>query len=97
MKPPPFSYHRPDTLAEALALLDEHGDDAKVLAGGQSLIPLMGLRMGRPGHVVDIGRAIVFATTQAVFDIAAHIEMREQPRLLKHVTDIPFVRRSPGP
>ncbi|MGA9275935.1 FAD binding domain-containing protein [Ilumatobacter sp.] len=56
MKAPPFTYHRPDSLDEALALLGEHGDDAKVLAGGQSLIPLMGLRMGRPEHVVDIGR-----------------------------------------
>ena len=56
MKPPPFRYHRPETLDAALALLAEHGDEAKVLAGGQSLIPLMGLRMGRPAHVVDIGR-----------------------------------------
>jgi carbon-monoxide dehydrogenase medium subunit len=55
MKAPPFVYHRPETLGEALALLGEHGDEAKVLAGGQSLIPLMALRMGRPGHVVDIG------------------------------------------
>ena len=56
MKAPPFTYHRPDTLDDALALLAEYGDDAKILAGGQSLIPLMGLRMGRPEHVVDIGR-----------------------------------------
>jgi carbon-monoxide dehydrogenase medium subunit len=55
MKAPPFVYHRPETLDDALALLAEHGDEAKVLAGGQSLIPLMALRMGRPGHVVDIG------------------------------------------
>jgi carbon-monoxide dehydrogenase medium subunit len=55
MKAPPFTYHRPGTLDEALALLAEHGDDAKVLAGGQSLVPLMALRMGQPGHVVDIG------------------------------------------
>ena len=55
MKAPPFIYHRPDSLDGALALLAEHGDDAKVLAGGQSLIPLMALRMGRPAHVVDIG------------------------------------------
>jgi carbon-monoxide dehydrogenase medium subunit len=55
MKAPPFVYHRPDSLDEALALLAEHGDEAKILAGGQSLIPLMALRMGRPGHVVDIG------------------------------------------
>ncbi len=55
VKAPPFIYHRPESLDEALALLAEHGDDAKVLAGGQSLIPLMALRMGRPAHVVDIG------------------------------------------
>jgi aerobic carbon-monoxide dehydrogenase medium subunit len=56
MKNPPFHYHRPETLDEALALLAEHGDDAKVLAGGQSLLPVMALRLGRPEHVVDIGR-----------------------------------------
>lgn len=55
MKPAPFTYHRPETLDEALALLADHGDDAKILAGGQSLVPLMALRMGRPEHVVDIG------------------------------------------
>lgn len=56
MKNPPFNYHRPDTLAEALSLLAEHGDDAKVLAGGQSLLPVMALRLGRPEHVIDINR-----------------------------------------
>ncbi len=55
MKAPPFTYHRPASIDEALELLARHGDEAKVLAGGQSLVPLMGLRMGRPAHVVDIG------------------------------------------
>jgi len=55
VKNPPFNYHRPASLAEALGLLAEHGDDAKVLAGGQSLLPVMALRLGRPEHVVDIG------------------------------------------
>ncbi|MEM9747059.1 MAG: xanthine dehydrogenase family protein subunit M [Actinomycetota bacterium] len=55
MKAPPFSYHRPTSLDDALALLAEHGDDAKVLAGGQSFVPLMALRMARPAHVIDIG------------------------------------------
>ncbi len=68
MKAPPFTYHRPATLDAALALLNEHGDDAKVLAGGQSLIPLMGLRMGRPGHVVDIGRIPGLDTIDVVGD-----------------------------
>lgn len=56
MKNPPFTYHRPDSLAAALTLLAEHGDDAKILAGGQSLLPVMALRLGRPEHVVDINR-----------------------------------------
>lgn len=51
-----FRYHRPDTVDEAVDLLAEYGSDAKVLAGGQSLIPLMALRLSRPGHVVAIGR-----------------------------------------
>ena len=56
MLPSRFEYHRPDSLAEALQLLAEHGDEAKVLAGGQSLIPVMKLRLAAPAHLVDIGR-----------------------------------------
>lgn len=62
MKNPPFNYHRPATLDEALALLDEHSDDAKILAGGQSLLPVMALRLGRPEHVIDIGAIDELAT-----------------------------------
>jgi carbon-monoxide dehydrogenase medium subunit len=51
-----FRYHRPETVEEAVSLLAEHGADAEVLAGGQSLIPLLALRLSRPQHVVDIGR-----------------------------------------
>jgi len=56
MYPASFDYKRPATIDEAVALLTEHGDDAKVLAGGHSLIPAMKLRMARPAVVVDIGR-----------------------------------------
>jgi carbon-monoxide dehydrogenase medium subunit len=56
VKPPRFSYHDPDTLDEALSLLAEHGDDAKILAGGQSLMPMLNFRLARPKHVVDINR-----------------------------------------
>jgi carbon-monoxide dehydrogenase medium subunit len=56
MKPPPFTYHRPASLDEALELLAEHGDQAKVLAGGQSLLPLLSLRLAHPAHLVDINR-----------------------------------------
>ncbi|WP_420114067.1 FAD binding domain-containing protein [Pseudactinotalea sp.] len=56
MKPPAFDYLLPDSLQEALSILAEHGEDAKVIAGGQSLIPLLNLRMARPSVLVDINR-----------------------------------------
>jgi len=56
MYPANFEYTRPATVDEAIALLAKHGDDAKVLAGGHSLIPAMKLRLARPKVVVDIGR-----------------------------------------
>ena len=54
MKPPPFEYRAVSTVEEALDLLAEHGEEAKVLAGGQSLVPLLALRLARPEYVVDI-------------------------------------------
>ena len=56
MYPANFDYKRPTTVDEAIALLAEHGDAAKVLAGGHSLIPAMKLRLAQPSVVVDIGR-----------------------------------------
>ena len=56
MKPAPFEYLAPDTLEEALALLAEHGSEAKILAGGQSLIPSMNFRVLQPGMLIDINR-----------------------------------------
>jgi 2-furoyl-CoA dehydrogenase FAD binding subunit len=54
MKPRPFDYARPDTVEEALALLAEHGDDARVLAGGQTLIAMLNLRVVEPAVLIDI-------------------------------------------
>jgi len=54
MYPASFEYHTPTTLAEAIALLGRYGDEAKVLSGSQSLIPLMKLRLAQPAHVVDL-------------------------------------------
>ena len=54
MKPAAFEYHAPRTLEEVLALLHEHQDEAKVLAGGQSLVPAMNFRLARPAVLVDI-------------------------------------------
>jgi carbon-monoxide dehydrogenase medium subunit len=54
MYPSPFEYHAPSSVAEAVGLLQRYGDEAKVLAGGQSLIPMMNLRLLAPAHIVDI-------------------------------------------
>jgi carbon-monoxide dehydrogenase medium subunit len=56
MKPPAFRYHRPDSVEEALAVLGRVGPDGKVLAGGQSLVPVLNMRLAAPGHLVDINR-----------------------------------------
>src|SRR5262245_41218228 len=56
MIPASFDYHAPQSLEEAVALLQQHKDEAKVLSGGQSLLPLLKLRLGAAGHLVDIGR-----------------------------------------
>ena len=56
MIPAAFDYHAPKTLSEAVALLGRYRDDAKVLSGGQSLLPLLKIRLGQAAHLVDIGR-----------------------------------------
>ena len=56
MKPAPFEYFAPQNLPEALELLEQYGEEAKILAGGQSLMPLMNLRLARPKVVIDINR-----------------------------------------
>jgi len=55
MKPAPFEYHAPTTVAEVVGLLAELGDEAKVLAGGQSLVPMLNFRLARPAALVDLG------------------------------------------
>lgn len=56
MIPAPFEYAAPKTLEEALRLLERHGDEAKILAGGHSLLPLMKIRLAQPRYIIDIGR-----------------------------------------
>jgi aerobic carbon-monoxide dehydrogenase medium subunit len=62
MKIPRFEYHRPESVDEVLVLLAAHGDDAKILAGGQSLLPMMAFRLAAPAHLVDIGSVRGFET-----------------------------------
>ena len=56
MKPAPFEYLRPDSLEACLEILREHGSEAKLLAGGQSLVPVMNFRLAQPGLLVDLNR-----------------------------------------
>ncbi len=56
MKPRPFDYARPDTVEEVVALLADYGDDARILAGGQSLVPMLNLRLIDPAVLIDISR-----------------------------------------
>ena len=56
MIPASFEYLRPKTVSEAIGLLQQHGDEAKILSGGQSLIPMMKLRLARPPYLIDINR-----------------------------------------
>ncbi len=70
MKPSPFTYHRPESLEEALGVLAQVGGDGKVLAGGQSLLPILSMRLAAPAHLVDVNRlrelAYVRATPEGV-------------------------------
>jgi CO/xanthine dehydrogenase FAD-binding subunit len=65
MKPPLFEYDDPATVDEALSLLAEHGDEAKVLAGGQSLVPLLNFRLARPERLIDINKLDPLAYVRA--------------------------------
>ena len=72
MIPGAFEYHAPSSIAEATALLARLGDDAKVLSGGQSLIPLMKLRLASPRHVIDINGIPGLAYVREDGGVAAH-------------------------
>lgn len=56
MKPATFEYHRAMSVPDAISLLQIYGEDAKIIAGGQSLIPMMNFRLARPSHLIDVGR-----------------------------------------
>ena len=72
MKPRPFDYVRPDTTGEALALLAQYGDDARILAGGQSLLPMLNLRLMDPAVLIDISR---IAELDVIRDAGGYVEV----------------------
>ncbi len=86
MKPSSFGYSRPESVAEAIATLASIGPDGKVLAGGQSLVPLLNLRLATPSHLVDINRLTELAYVSVTGDrvavgaLARHAEVLGDPR-----------------
>jgi carbon-monoxide dehydrogenase medium subunit len=92
MKPAPFLYVAPDTVEEALALLRQHGTEAKVLAGGQSLVPLMNLRLARPAVLVDVNR---IAGHDRVRDGGRHVAIGFLVRQRAFETSPELARRIP--
>jgi carbon-monoxide dehydrogenase medium subunit len=90
MKPAPFDYHRPASLAEAFDLLARYGDDGRVLAGGQSLVPALNMRLATPRAVIDINRlpgldAIRLAPEGLVIGaLARHEALERSPLVREH-------------
>jgi carbon-monoxide dehydrogenase medium subunit len=91
MKAPRFAYARPASVAEALALLDKHKDDARVLAGGQSLVPMLNFRVAAPKVLVDINRIGALSgikITKSHVRIGAltrHVDLERSPDIAKHL------------
>jgi len=100
VKSSPFAYVAPDTVAGCVAALGEAGDEGKVLAGGQSLLPLMALRLGNPGVLVDVGRIpelarigvdddhLVIGATATHTQVAEHAEVVRRAPLLAEVAPL---------
>jgi carbon-monoxide dehydrogenase medium subunit len=91
MKAPAFRYERPSSLPEALALLAAHGDEACVLAGGQSLMPMLNMRLTSPAVLIDInaiGTLACISVDAAVLTIGAmtrHYQVAESPEIARHL------------
>ena len=91
MKAPRFAYARPASVAEALALLDKHKDDARVLAGGQSLVPMLNFRLASPKVLVDVNRIAALAgikVTKSHVRIGAltrHVDLERSADIARHL------------
>lgn len=97
MKPAPFEYHAPQTVADAVSLLAEHGDEAKALAGGQSLVPMLALRLARFAHLVDLGRVSELTGIERSNGTVVIGAMTRQAQLERHPVvgaDVPLLARA---
>lgn len=98
MKPAPFDYYRAASADEAIALLERHGPEAKILAGGQSLLPMMKLRLARPAALVDINRVRELAYVHAAdgvvaFGALARLDTLEGDQVQQHCPVLAAVAR----
>ena len=84
MKPADFEYHRPRNIEEVLALLQEFGDEGKILAGGQSLMPLKNFRLAQPAHIIDINFIDGMDYTRSDKGVLKIGCLARQSRLLDH-------------
>lgn len=90
MNPAPFEYHRATSLAEAQSLLGQYGDDAKLLAGGHSLLPAMKLRLAQPAHLIDISKIadLRYVTHDGDFlqvgALTTHHDLESNPTVREH-------------
>jgi CO/xanthine dehydrogenase FAD-binding subunit len=99
VKPAPFQYRVASTVAEATAVLAEHGDEAAILAGGQSLVPLLNLRLARPRVVVDINRVAElgeYRVTPNAVTVGATVRARRLERADDVAATLPLLRRALG-
>lgn len=97
MKPPPFTYHVPEDIDAAVTLLSELGEDAKVLAGGQSLVPMMNMRLATPSALVDISRLPELSDIEVGVDTITVGAAVTSERLRTHVaatTACPLLRQA---
>src|SRR6195256_2364594 len=91
MKAPRFAYARPASVAEALALLEKHKDEARVLAGGQSLVPMLNFRVAAPKVLVDINRIAALAGIKVTRNhvrigaLTRHVEIERSADIARHL------------
>jgi len=97
VKPSTFVHHAPRSVDEALAVLAEFGHDGKVLAGGQSLIPILNMRLASPGHLVDINRVAGLDTVEVTPDAVRIGSLVRHAQLERHVgafAALPLLRQA---
>jgi aerobic carbon-monoxide dehydrogenase medium subunit len=102
MKPAPFDYHRPASLGEAFELLARYGDDGRILAGGQSLVPALNMRLATPRAVIDINRLPSLDTIRATPEglvigaLARHQALEQSPLVREHAPLLALAMPSVG-